>query len=96
MRQVSDVFHALAAPARRAILDALHQSERQTLFELCGRLVMEHGVDLSRQAVSQHLAILEEAGLVTSWQEGKYRFIAIRREPLRGLTDRWLERGSAR
>ena len=92
---MDDVFQALSAPARRAILDALRDGERQTLFELCTRLIAEHGVDLSRQAVSQHLAVLEEAGLVTTVQEGKYRFIAIRREPLVGLTDRWLEPGAA-
>lgn len=51
---------------------------------------MEHGVDLSRQAVSQHLAVLEEAGLVTTQLEGKHRFVTLRTEPLVGLTDRWL------
>jgi DNA-binding transcriptional ArsR family regulator len=46
---LSDVFHALAAPARRAILDALQDRDGQTLFELCTRLTMKHELGLSRQ-----------------------------------------------
>lgn len=88
---MEDVFHALAAPARRKILDALRERESQTLFELCARLTMQHGLNLSRQAVSHHLAVLEEAGLVQTWQEGRYKFHSLSGEPLRGLLDRWLE-----
>jgi DNA-binding transcriptional ArsR family regulator len=68
---VPGVFHALAAPARRAILDELHDRDGQTLFELCSRLTMKHGLGLSRQAISQHLAVLESAGLVRSKARGQ-------------------------
>ena len=85
-----DVFQALAAPARRAILDALKKRDRQTLFELTGRLIMEHDVELTRQAISQHLEVLEEAGLVASSREGRQKFHTLTPEPLRGLLDRWL------
>ncbi|MGZ4670900.1 MAG: ArsR/SmtB family transcription factor, partial [Blastococcus sp.] len=61
---MGDVFKALADPTRRAILDELQERNGQTLFELCARLISRHGLGSSRQAVSQHLAVLEAAGLV--------------------------------
>jgi DNA-binding transcriptional ArsR family regulator len=86
---VSDVFHALAAPARRAILDELHDRDGQTLFELCARLTMKHGLGLSRQAVSQHLEVLESAGLVSSKREGRYKFHHLDPTPLNEIVERW-------
>jgi DNA-binding transcriptional ArsR family regulator len=86
---VSDVFHALAAPARRAILDELHDRNGQTLFELCTRLTMKHGLGLSRQAVSQHLAVLEDAGLVSTRRDGKYKFHYLDTTPLKRVAERW-------
>ena len=86
---VSDVFHALAAPARRAILDELHDRDGQTLFELCTRLTMKHGLGLSRQAISQHLDVLESAGLVSSEREGRYKFHHLDRTPLKEIVERW-------
>jgi DNA-binding transcriptional ArsR family regulator len=86
---VYDVFHALATPARRAILDELQDRNGQTLFELCGRLTMKHGLGLSRQAVSQHLEVLEAAGLVSSRRDGRYKFHYIDARPLRAITERW-------
>ena len=61
---VADVFKALADPTRRAILDELTERDGQTLFEICARLTTKHGLGSTRQAMSQHLAVLEEAGLV--------------------------------
>jgi DNA-binding transcriptional ArsR family regulator len=86
---VSDVFHALAAPARRAILDELHDRDGQTLFELCTRLTMKHGLGLSRQAISQHLGVLESAGLVSTKREGRYKFHHLDPTPLKGIVERW-------
>jgi DNA-binding transcriptional ArsR family regulator len=86
---VSDVFHALAAPARRAILDELHDRDGQTLFELCTRLTMKHGLGLSRQAISQHLDVLESAGLVSSKREGRYKFHHLDPTPLEDIVKRW-------
>ena len=63
-RAVGDVFKALADPTRRVILDELLERDRQTLFEICSRLAMKHGLGSSRQAISQHLDELESAGLV--------------------------------
>jgi DNA-binding transcriptional ArsR family regulator len=86
---VSDVFHALAAPARRAILDELHDRDGQTLFELCSRLTLKHELGLSRQAISQHLEVLEAAGLVSSRREGRYKFHYLDTTPLKGIVQRW-------
>jgi DNA-binding transcriptional ArsR family regulator len=83
------VFRALADPTRRAILDELQERSGQTLFELCARLVTRHGVGSSRQAVSQHLEVLEAAGLVHSRREGRYKFHDLDTAPLRTITDRW-------
>jgi DNA-binding transcriptional ArsR family regulator len=87
---VGDVFSAIAAPARRAILDELRERDGQTLFELCTRLTMKHGLGLSRQAVSQHLEVLESAGLVSSRREGRYKFHHLDTRPLRAIAERWI------
>jgi DNA-binding transcriptional ArsR family regulator len=86
---VGDVFKALADPTRRAILDELQERDDQTLFELCTRLISRHGLGSSRQAVSQHLDVLEEAGLVTTRREGRYKFHSLDTAPLKTITDRW-------
>ena len=86
---MSDVFQALAAPARRAILDELQERDGQTLFELCTRLTMKHGLEMSRQAVSQHLDVLESAGLVTTERDGRYKFHYLDASPLRAILKRW-------
>jgi DNA-binding transcriptional ArsR family regulator len=86
---VSDIFDALAAPARRAILDELHERDGQALFELCTRLTMKHGLEMSRQAVSQHLDVLEAAGLVRTRRDGRYKFHYIHPAPLRQIEERW-------
>lgn len=86
---MSDVFQALAAPARRKILDELQERNGQTLFELCTRLTMKHGLELSRQAISQHLDVLESAGLVTTEREGRYKFHHLDTSPLRVILERW-------
>jgi DNA-binding transcriptional ArsR family regulator len=89
LSEVDELFHALAAPARRAILDELHERNGQTLFELCSRLTMRHGLGLSRQAVSQHLDALEAAGLVSTRREGRYKFHHLDTAPLKEILERW-------
>ena len=86
---MADVFKALADPTRRAILDELRERTGQTLFELCTRLTMKHGLGSSRQAISQHLEVLEEAGLVTTWRQGRYKFHRLNTAPLRAVVERW-------
>jgi DNA-binding transcriptional ArsR family regulator len=85
------VFRALSEPTRRTILDELADRDDQTLFEICARLITKHGLASSRQAISQHLDVLEAAGLIRTRREGRYKFHSIEREPLRQLADRWLD-----
>ncbi|WP_122619281.1 metalloregulator ArsR/SmtB family transcription factor [Streptomyces sp. Tu 4128] len=85
-----DVFKALADPTRRRILDELAERDGQSLFEICARLTAQHGLSLSRQAVSQHLAVLEAAGLVIPRREGRYKFHDLDTEPLERIVTRWL------
>jgi DNA-binding transcriptional ArsR family regulator len=93
---VGDVFKALADPTRRAILDELQERNGQTLFELCVRLTTKHGLGSSRQAVSQHLDVLEDAGLVHTRRDGRYKFHDLDTSPLRAITDRWAIREQRR
>jgi DNA-binding transcriptional ArsR family regulator len=83
------VFRALADPTRRALLDELQQPDEQTLFELCSRLAMKHGLSPTRQAIGQHLDVLEDAGLVRRRREGRCTFHRYDPRPLRQLFGRW-------
>lgn len=86
---MADVYDALAAPVRRTILDELQERDGQTLFEICTRLTMRHRLSLSRQAVSQHLGVLESAGLVRTRREGRYKFHDLDTAPFRAIVKRW-------
>jgi DNA-binding transcriptional ArsR family regulator len=86
---MSDVFEAIAAPARRAILDELCERDGQTLFEICTRLTMKHDLALSRQAISQHLAVLESVGLVRTSRAGRYKYHYLDTTPLEAIAKRW-------
>jgi len=83
------LFRALADETRRVILDELTERDGQSLFELCSRLTMRHGITSSRQAISQHLAVLEEAGLVTSHKDGRTKLHHLDTTPLQTITARW-------
>jgi len=87
---VGDVFRALADPTRRVILDELRERNGQTLFELCSRLATKHGLGSTRQAVSQHLDVLEDAGLVSTRRQGRYKFHYLDTSPLNVIVERWL------
>jgi DNA-binding transcriptional ArsR family regulator len=86
---VADIYHALDAEARRLILDELHEKDGQSLYEICNRLAMKHGLGLTRQAISQHLEILAAAGLITTRRDGRYKFHHFNPEPLSQITKRW-------
>jgi DNA-binding transcriptional ArsR family regulator len=83
------VFKALADPTRRLILDELTDRDGQTLFEICSRLIMKHGIGSTRQAVSQHLDVLEAAGLVRTRREGRYKFHFLDTAPIHDISTRW-------
>ena len=89
---MGDVFKALADPTRRTILDELTDRNGQTLFEICSRLATKHQLGSSRQAISQHLDVLEAAGLVETSREGRYKFHYINTRPLEPIVQRWLRK----
>ncbi|MFE3446046.1 ArsR/SmtB family transcription factor [Nocardia sp. NPDC059180] len=86
---MGDIFRALADPTRRTILDELTERDGQTLFEICVRLTNRHQLNLTRQAVSQHLAVLEDAGLITTRKQGRYKFHHLDTTPLAAIYERW-------
>ncbi|WP_327674406.1 MULTISPECIES: metalloregulator ArsR/SmtB family transcription factor [unclassified Streptomyces] len=83
---VDAIFKALADPGRRRLLDSLNDRGGQTLGELCGEL------DMARQSVSKHLAVLEAAGLVTTVRRGREKLHYLDAAPLNAVADRWLSR----
>ncbi len=83
------MFKALADPTRRAILDELVERNGQTLFEMCTRLTVKHGLNSSRQAISQHLEVLEAAGLLSTKREGRFKFHYVDTTPLKAIVERW-------
>ena len=87
------VFKALADKSRRRLLDRLHKENGQTLGELC------EGLAMSRQAVSKHLGILEEANLVATERQGREKLHFLNPVPIFDIADRWIgkfERGRLR
>jgi len=78
------VFRALADASRRQLLDRLHRRNGQTLGELC------QGLDMTRQAVAKHLAILEEASLVSWKRQGREKLHFINPVPINQIAERWI------
>jgi DNA-binding transcriptional ArsR family regulator len=81
---VDEVFKALADPSRRKLLDELHKSNGQALSELC-----EH-LDMTRQAVTKHLALLEAADLVATVWRGREKLHYLNPAPLHEIYERWI------
>jgi DNA-binding transcriptional ArsR family regulator len=91
--RIDNVFRALADPSRRALLDSLHADNGQTLAELCDVL------DMTRQAVSKHLAVLEDATLIATVKRGREKFHYLNPVPIHEISERWIgkfERGRLR
>ena len=84
-----DIYRAIADRTRRAILDELVDRSDQTLFEICSRLTMRHGINSSRQAISQHLQVLEAAGLIRTRRAGRSKLHWFVGEPLKAIGERW-------
>jgi DNA-binding transcriptional ArsR family regulator len=80
------VFKALADPTRRQLLDRLRAKNGQTLSELCAEM------DMTRQAVSKHLAILEEANLLAVLRRGREKEHYLNPAPIFEIADRWIDK----
>ena len=78
------VFKALADPSRRELLDRLFAKNGQTLGELCARL------DMTRQAVTKHLAVLEQANLVVTIRRGREKLHYLNPVPIHEIAERWI------
>jgi DNA-binding transcriptional ArsR family regulator/uncharacterized protein YndB with AHSA1/START domain len=83
---MDEVFRALADPGRRRLLDSLNARNGQNLRELCA------GLDMARQSVSKHLAILEEANLVATARRGREKLHYLNAAPINDIAERWLTR----
>jgi uncharacterized protein YndB with AHSA1/START domain/DNA-binding transcriptional ArsR family regulator len=82
--QMDEVFKALADPSRRQLLDSLNSRNGQTLRELCS------GLDMARQSVSKHLAVLEAANLVTPVRRGREKLHHLNAAPINEIGERWI------
>jgi DNA-binding transcriptional ArsR family regulator len=80
------LFKALADPGRRKLMDRLHAHDGQTLTELCQHL------DMTRQGVTQHLAVLEAANLVACKWRGREKLHFLNSVPLQEIYDRWIRK----
>jgi uncharacterized protein YndB with AHSA1/START domain/DNA-binding transcriptional ArsR family regulator len=82
--EMDDVFRALADPSRRQLLDRLNADNGQTLRELCA------GLDMARQSVSKHLAVLEAADLVVTLRRGREKLHYLNAAPINLIAERWI------
>ena len=83
---MDEVFKALADASRRSLLDRLHARNGQTLNELC------EGLAMTRQAVTKHLVILEEANLVTTIRDGREKLHYLNPVPIHQIGERWIRK----
>lgn len=83
---MDEVFKALADASRRTLLDRLHDQNGQTLGELCD------GLDMTRQAVTKHLGILEGANLVTTIRHGREKLHYLNPVPIHQIGERWIRK----
>jgi len=84
--EVDKVFKALAAPERRLLLDRLRADNGQTLGELCQHM------DMTRQAVTKHLKVLEEATLVATIRRGREKLHYLNPMPIHEIAERWIDK----
>jgi DNA-binding transcriptional ArsR family regulator/uncharacterized protein YndB with AHSA1/START domain len=86
LQEMDAVFKALADPTRRRMLDSLNAHNGQNLMELC------EGLDMTRQSVSKHLAVLEAANLVTTIRRGREKLHYLNAAPIAEIEQRWINR----
>src|SRR4051794_19111632 len=81
---IDEAFKALADSSRRLLLDSLNERNGQTLGELCSHL------DMARQSVSKHLAVLEAANLITTVRRGREKLHYLNVAPINEIAERWI------
>ena len=88
---LSRLFRALGDDTRLLIMEQLRQRDDQSLFEICARLVEEHSITLTRQAITRHLNTLEEAGLICTAWRGRTKVHSLTAEALEQTINPWLQ-----
>src|SRR5262245_17380705 len=86
IKSMDEILKALPDASRRTLLDRLHARNGQTLNQLCA------GLDMTRQAVTKHLAILEEANLVTTFKHGREKLHYLNPVPIHQIGERWIRK----
>lgn len=86
MEDIDNVFKALANPCRRQLIDRLHAEDGQTLAKLC------EGIDMTRQGVTQHLEVLEQANLISVQRKGREKLHYFNPVPIHEIYVRWIRR----
>lgn len=86
MKEADLLFKALADPSRRKLLDLLYANDGQTLGELCAHL------DMTRQAVTQHLAVVQAANLIATTWRGREKLHFLNPVPLQEVYERWISK----
>lgn len=90
--QLDRIFKALADPTRRRIVDRLRERPAQSLFQICALAAAANEPGLSRQAITQHLDMLEKAGLIRVEWMGRTKLHSLDLDPLRKATALWLQK----
>ncbi|MFL0356661.1 ArsR/SmtB family transcription factor [Erythrobacter sp. GH1-10] len=88
---LSKLFRALGDDTRLLILEQLRERDDQSLFEICARLVEQHDITLTRQAITRHLNTLEEAGLISTAWRGRTKVHSLTADPLEETVHPWLQ-----
>ncbi|MEL7487091.1 MAG: helix-turn-helix domain-containing protein [Pseudomonadota bacterium] len=88
---LSKLFRALGDDTRLLILEQLRARDDQSLFEVCARLIEEHDVTLTRQAITRHLTTLEEAGLISTTWRGRTKVHSLTAASLKDTINPWLQ-----
>jgi DNA-binding transcriptional ArsR family regulator len=86
LKEIDQVFKALADPSRRELVDRLHARDGQTLSELC------QGLDMARQSVTQHLGVLEDANLISVVRDGREKLHYFNPVPIHDIYQRWIRK----
>ena len=89
--KLSQLFRALGDDTRLLILDQLRKRDGQSLFEICARLVEEHDITLTRQAITRHLNTLEETGLIRTAWRGRTKVHSLTADALEETINPWLQ-----
>jgi DNA-binding transcriptional ArsR family regulator len=86
------VYRAIADTTRRRIIDELALRDWQSLFEICARMMSKHGIGHSRQAISRHLSVLEEVGIIEVEWKGTTKLHRLDTAPLARTADGWISK----